>query len=66
MIQITKTEIIQQLVEYEINWLRGRDEVEMKNYLKDIFLNGFDGFSTWSDDALFSKCVDVGIFLMEE
>ena len=66
MIQITKTEIIQQLVDYEIKWFKELDEKAKDQYLKDFFLNGLVGVKSWSDRELLDKCADIGMFLMEE
>ena len=65
-VKITKTEIIEQLVDYEINWFNELDNNSKQQYLKDFFLNGSKGFSTWADDALLEKCVDIGMFAMNE
>jgi len=65
-IHITKSEIIEQLVNYEINWFNELDDSAKQQYLKDFFLNGAKGFSTWSDDALLEKSKDIGMFVMEE
>ena len=65
-IKITKTEIIEQLVDYEINWFNELDDNAKQQYLKDFFLNGIKGFSTWPDDALLEKCADIGMFAMNE
>ena len=65
-IHITKTQIIEQIADYEINWLLERDEKQMKDHLKHILINGFKGLKNISNAELLSQCVDVGMFLMEE
>jgi len=65
-IHITKPEIIEQLVDYEINWFNELEESEKQQYLKDFFLNGLVGLKSWSDSQLLGKCVDIGMLLAEE
>jgi hypothetical protein len=66
MIHITKTEIIEQLLDYEVNWFNELEESEKKQYLKDFFLNGLVGIKSWSDRELLDKCIDIGMLLTEE
>ena len=63
---ITKTEMLQRIVDYEINWLLDRDERQIKDHLKDILVHGLKGLKNISNAELLSQCVDIGMFLMEE
>jgi hypothetical protein len=54
------------MVDYEVNWILERDEIEKRQCLKNILLNGSKGFKNLSKEELFSQCVDIGMFLMEE
>ena len=65
-IHITKSQIIDELVDYEINWFDELDPDAKVECLKDIFTNGTKGFKSCSDRELLDKCVDIGMFLMEE
>ena len=62
---ITKKEIIDELVQYEINWFNELEYTDRQQYLKDFFLNGLKGVSEWSDEAILRKCVEIGMFLTE-
>lgn len=63
---ITKKEIVDELVQYEINWFNELEYTDRQQYLKDFFLNGLKGVEEWSDERILKKCVDIGIFLTEE
>ena len=63
---ITKKEIVDELVQYEINWFNDLEYTDRQQYLKDFFLNGLKGVEEWSDEWILKKCVDIGIFLTEE
>jgi len=65
-IEITKTQIIEQLVDYEVNWFNGLNENTKKQWLKDYFLNGVRGYKSWTNSQLLEQCVACGMFLMEE
>jgi hypothetical protein len=65
-IHITKSQMLEQVVDYEVNWILERDESTKRQCLKEILLNGSKGFKNLSKEELFSQCVDIGLFLMEE
>jgi len=65
-IHISKSQMLEQIVDYEVNWILERDENTKRQCLKDILLNGSKGFKNLSKEELFSQCVDIGLFLMEE
>jgi hypothetical protein len=65
-IHITKTEIIEQLVDYEVNLFNELDETSKQEWLHDFFLNGITGYKSWGDKELLEKGIDTGMFLMEE
>jgi len=65
-IHITKTQIIEQLVAYEVNLFNELDETSKQEWLHDFFLNGITGYKSWSDKKLLEKGIDTGMFLMEE
>jgi hypothetical protein len=65
-IHITKSQIIEQLVDYEVNWFKELDDKAKDEWLKEFFLNGLKGFKSWGDDELLKQCAFVGMFSMEE
>ena len=65
-IHITKTQIIEQLVDYEVNWFKELDEKAKDEWLRDFFLNGVSAYKSWGNKELLEKCVDIGMFSMEE
>jgi len=65
-IHITKTQIIEQLVDYEVNWFNELDNSSKQEWLHEFFLNGITGYKSWGDRELLEKCADIGMFLMEE
>ena len=66
MTAITKTQMVDACVDYEVKWFFDREPAEQREVFKHIQLHGFRGFIGYPDDALFATCVDKGIFLMEE
>ena len=66
MTAITKTQMVNACVEYEVNWFFDRTIEEQKEVYRHIQLHGSKGFKNYSDKNLFESCVDKGIFLMEE
>jgi hypothetical protein len=66
MTSITKTQMVNACVDYEVDWFFDRTIEEQKEVYRYIQLHGFAGFKSYSDDNLFVSCVHKGIFLMEE
>jgi len=66
MTAMTKTELVNACVDYEVEWFFDRDIEEQKAVFQHIQRHGFEGFKNYSDKDLFASCVDKGIFLMEE
>ena len=66
MTAITKTQMVNACVDYEVAWFFDREPAEQREVFRHIQLHGFRGFINYPDDALFASCVDNGIFLMEE
>jgi hypothetical protein len=66
MTAITKTQMVNACVDYEVNWFFDREPAEQREVFRHIQLHGFKGFINYPDDALFASCVDHGTFLMEE
>ena len=62
---LTKKEIVDELVQYEITWFNELEYNDRQRYLKDFFLNGLKGVNEWSDEAILRKCVDIGMLLTE-
>jgi hypothetical protein len=63
---MTKTQMVDACADYEVNWFFDREPAEQREVFRHIQLHGFAGFKNYSDENLFSSCVDNGIFLMEE
>ena len=63
---ITKTQMVDACVDYEVEWFFDREPAEQREVFRHIHLHGFAGFKNYSDENLFSSCVDNGTFLMEE
>ena len=66
MTAITKTQMVNACVDYEVDWFFDREPAEQREVYRHLQLYGFAGFINFSDDNLFESCVDKGIFLMEE
>jgi hypothetical protein len=66
MTAITKTQMVNACVDYEVEWFFDREPAEQREVFRHIQLHGFRGFINYPDDALFATCVDNGVFLMEE
>jgi len=63
---MTKTQMVNACADYEVEWFFNQTVEEQKELYKHMQLHGSRGFNNYPDDALFSSCVDKGIFLMEE
>jgi hypothetical protein len=66
MTAMTKTQMVNACTDYEVEWFFTRDIEEQKEVYRHIQLHGSKGFKDYTDEALFSSCVDNGVFLMEE
>ena len=66
MTAMTKTQMVNACADYEVEWFFDRTIEEQKEVYRHIQLHGFEGFNNYSDNNLFTACVDKGIFLMEE
>jgi hypothetical protein len=66
MTAMTKTQMVNACVDYEVEWFFDRTIEEQKEVYRHIQLYGFEGFKDYKDEALFASCVDKGIFLMED
>ena len=66
MTAMTKTQMVNACVDYEVDWFFDREPAEQREVFRHTQLHGFKGFSNYSDDALFFSCVHNGTFLMEE
>ena len=66
-IHITKSQIIGQLVDYEINLFKELDDKAQEKWLKEFFLNDLKEIQAWGDNVeLLNHCVSIGMFSMEE
>jgi hypothetical protein len=66
-IHITKSQIVGQLVEYQLSLFKELDDKAQDEWLKEFFLNGLKEIQSWGDNAeLLSHCVSIGMFSMEE
>jgi hypothetical protein len=66
MTAITKTQMINACVDYEVDWFFDREPAEQREVFRHIQLHGFEGFKNVPDNNLFASCVHNGTFLMEE
>ena len=66
MTAMTKTQMVNACVDYEVDWFFDREPAEQREVFRHIQLHGFEGFQNYSDDNLFESCVHNGTFLMEE
>ena len=66
MTAITKTQMVNACVDYEVEWFFDREPAEQREVFRHIQLNGFEGFKNIPDNNLFASCVHNGTFLMEE
>ena len=66
MKSMTKTEMVDACVDYEVDWFFDREPAEQREVFRHIQLHGFEGFKNVPDNNLFESCVHNGTFLMEE
>tara|TARA_R110000868_G_scaffold394309_1_gene665584 strand:+ start:398 stop:598 length:201 start_codon:yes stop_codon:yes gene_type:complete len=66
MTAITKTQMVNACVDYEVEWFFDQTLEEQKEAYRHLQLHGFEGFANYPDNNLFASCIDKGIFLMEE
>ena len=66
MTAMTKTQMVNACVEYEVDWFFDQTLEEQKEVYRHLQLHGFAGFNKIPDQDLFATCVHKGIFLMEE
>jgi hypothetical protein len=65
MTAITKTQMVNACVDYEVDWFFDREPAEQREVYRHLQLYGFEGFKNIPDHNLFASCIDKGIFLME-
>ena len=66
MTAITKTQMVNACVDYEVDWFFDREPAEQREVYRYLQLHGFEGFKNIPDNNLFASCVHNGTFLMEE
>ena len=66
MTAMTKTQMVNACVDYEVEWFFDREPAEQREVFRHLQLHGFEGFKNVSDDNLFESCVHNGTFLVEE